>query len=253
MNGFELSVVIPAYNEADVLERTLCEVERELRSRDIPFEVIVADDGSTDGTLDIAQALVSRIPELRLLPLPHRGKGHAVKRGMLQAAKPYRLFMDADHSTHIRELEKFLPAIAEGYEVVIGSRKMQGAKITLHQPLVRELMGKGFTRLTNALLTGAVTDITCGFKCFTRRAAEQVFALQRISGWGFDAEILFLARRYEYRVKEIPVVWGDDPSTQVRLLGDTVRSLQELMAVRMWAWQGRYDGAMQPFDRQRRG
>ncbi len=247
MSGCWLSVIIPAYNEEAVIAPTVTAVRAYLRSRGAAFEIIAVDDGSADGTARVARELAAGIPELRVVELPHRGKGHAVRRGMLEATGAYRLFMDADHSTDISECEKFLPWLGRGYDAVIASRKMRGAMITKRQPLLRELMGKGFTSLTNVMLTGSVTDITCGFKCFTKQAAEQVFGLQRIDGWGFDAEILYLARRCGCRVKEVPVVWRDDPSSRVRLLSDTVRSVQELVAIRLWAWRGLYragaDGA----------
>ncbi len=235
-----LSVVIPAYNEEAVIRQTTEEVARYLTESAITYELLIVDDGSTDHTVALVRELMQRHPSLRLLQANHEGKGAAVKAGVLAAAGSRILFMDADHSTHIQEWKKCIPWLHDGYDVVIGSRKMPGADVKVHQPLLRELMGKVFTRLTNTLLTTQVTDITCGFKCFQADVAVRIFRLQRIAGWGFDAELLFLARRMGYRIKEVPVVWMDDASTKVRLMSDAIRSFNELMRIRIGAWRGWY-------------
>lgn len=236
----QISVVIPAYNEAAVIRQTVREVAAYLDAVGLTHEIVVVDDGSTDGTVAIVRELESRLPSLRLILASHHGKGGAVKRGALEAAGEAVLFMDADHSTRIEELQKCLPWLEDGFQVVIGSRKTPGAEVRVHQPPVREAMGRVFTWLTNQLLGTRVTDITCGFKCFTAEAAAEIFQLQRIAGWGFDAEILFIARHRGWRIKEVPVVWTDDATTKVRLLHDTLRSLSELVSIRAGAWRGRY-------------
>ena len=236
----QVSVVIPAYNEAAVIRQTVREVAAYLDAARLTHEILVVDDGSTDGTVAIVRELESRLPSARLIQAPHQGKGGAVKRGALEAAGEIVLFMDADHSTRIEELQKVLPWLRDGFDIVIGSRKMRGAEVRVHQPPLREAMGKAFTRLTNLLLGIRVSDITCGFKGFKADAAAEVFRRQRIMGWGFDAEILFIARRLGYRIKEIPVVWTDDATTKVRLLQDTLGSFRELLAIRAGAWRGWY-------------
>jgi dolichyl-phosphate beta-glucosyltransferase len=245
MAEVELSVVIPAYNEAGVIRPTLEAVARHLAGRGSAGELIVVDDGSTDGTAELVRALMRGLPSLRLLEGRHRGKGSAVKQGMLAASGRIRLFMDADHSTNIGELERCLPGLRD-HDVVIGSRKMPGSIVTVHQLPLRKAMGKVFTRLTNALLGTQLSDITCGFKCFRAEAARRLFSLQRLEGWGFDAEILFLARRLGYRIKEVPVTWANDASTNVRLGADAIRSLMELLQVRLGAWQGWYAAETEP-------
>ena len=240
MSAVRLSVVIPAYNEAAVIRQTLREVAAYLDAAGLTHEIVVVDDGSTDGTVAVVRELESRLPSLRLIQASHQGKGGAVKQGALEATGEAVLFMDADHSTRIEELQNYLPWLEDGFEVVIGSRKMPGAEVRVHQPPMREAMGRVFTWLTNRLLGTRVTDITCGFKCFTAEAAAEIFRLQRIAGWGFDAEILFIARRRGYRIKEVPVVWTDDATTKVRLLHDTLRSLSELVSIRAGAWRGWY-------------
>ena len=236
----QLSVVIPAYNEASVIRETVEAVERHLNASRITREILVVDDGSTDRTVEIVRALIRELPSVRLLQSGHAGKGGAVKRGMLEATGAAILFMDADHSTRIQEWEHFAPWVRDGYEVIIGSRRMAGAQVKVHQPPLREAMGKVFTWVTNTMLTTQVTDITCGFKCFQAEAAHRIFGLQRMTGWGFDAEILFIARRMGYRLKEVPVVWADDAATKVRLTTDALRSLKELFQIRLGAWLGWY-------------
>ena len=235
-----LSVVIPAYNEEAVIGGTVEAVEAYLTEAKISHEIIVADDGSTDRTVSVVHALSDHRPAVRVVQTSHRGKGAAVRRGMLEALGEYRLFMDADHSTPIGEWQRCAPWLRDGYSVVIGSRKIPGAKIKTHQPPLREAMGKVFTWLTNTVLATGVSDVTCGFKCFSSEAARHVFGLQRVSGWGFDAEILFIARRCGYRVKEIPVTWTDDASTKVHLITDALRSFRELISIRMAARRGGY-------------
>ena len=237
-----LSIVIPVYNEEAALRSTLEEVARYLTGRRVAHEVLLIDDGSRDQTVSIARQLEREFP-VRLFQSPHLGKGAAVKRGMLEAHGRYRLFMDADHSTHIREWDTCAPWLQEGFEVVIGSRKMAGANVMVRQPPVREAMGKVFTRLTNAMLSMNVSDITCGFKTFHAEAAQRIFSLQRMDGWGFDAEILFIAKRLGYRIKEVPVVWADDASTKVHLFKDAARSFTELIDIRLGALRGAYPTA----------
>ena len=234
------SIVIPAYNEAAVIAQTLQDIAIFLQARAWSAELLVVDDGSSDQTLERVREAMRAIPALRLLRTPHQGKGAAVRTGMLAATGHWRVFLDADHSTRIDELPSCAEWLRRGEAVVIGSRKIAGARIHIRQPLLRELMGKTFTRFTNLLLTVRVSDITCGFKCFTREAAGDIFRRQRIDGWGFDAEILFLARRLGYSIKEVPVAWTNDPTTNVRLAGDALRSFKELLAIRLGSWRGWY-------------
>ena len=236
----ELSVVIPAYNEERVIASTIQSVVVYLGGTGTSCEVIIVDDGSTDATVRVVQEAAAQHPGVRLLASPHLGKGGAVKQGVLSAQGRSILFMDADSSTRIEEWAKFAPWLSRGFQVVIGSRKMPGAEVVVRQPVLREAMGKVFTWLTNQLLTGGVSDITCGFKAFETGAAREIFGLQRMHGWGFDAEILFIARRRDYGIKEVPVVWADDASTKVRLGRDALGSFQELLQIRLGAWRGWY-------------
>ena len=180
-------------------------------------------------------------PRARVLEQPrNRGKGHAVRVGMLAAEGQFVLFCDADLSTPPQELDKFWPWLDSGYEVVIGSRKMAGANVSRRQPLWRESLGKGFTWLTNIIAAPGISDVTCGFKCFTHHAAQTLFSLSLIEDWSFDAEVLFIAQQLGYRIKEVPVSWHDEPGTKVRLWKDSVRSLLGLATIRANFIRGRY-------------
>ncbi len=236
-----LSVIVPAYNEEARLGQTLRQMLNYLQAHCSAYEVVVVDDGSADDTSGMARRFAADDERVRVIRTEMNwGKGHAVKQGMLTAAGELLLFSDADLSTPIEELDNFLSAFDEGYDIVIGSRKLSGAQVQVHQKPLREWLGKGFTWLTNLLITGNISDVTCGFKAFRRPAARQIFSLQRIDDWSFDAEILFLAQKFKYRIKEVPVRWRNDPRTKVNLLRDIVRSFVGLVRIRWNDWQGKY-------------
>ena len=236
----DLTVVIPALNEEGNIGQTLEKVAAYLGSHGTAYEVIVVDDGSTDRTASVVRAAARRDPLIQLLASQHLGKGGAIRQGVSAARGRYVLFMDADYSTRIEEWVQCASWLSDGFDVVIGSRKMPGAVVKVRQHPLREGMGKGFTWLVNRWLGTRVSDVTCGFKCFTAEAAHGIFGFQRVNGWGFDAEILFLARRLGFRLKEIPVMWANDATTNVRLARDATRSFLELVNIRCSAWRGRY-------------
>jgi glycosyltransferase involved in cell wall biosynthesis len=237
----ELSVVIPAFNEAERLGRTLGRVLDCLESLGRSFELIVVDDGSTDATAEVVRAQVAGGRQARLHRQPvNRGKGEAVRQGMLLATGHYRFFSDADLSVPIEMLPAFLGPLEHGHDLAIGSRRVRGAVIEVHQPAHRELLGRGYSALARGLLGLAVADITCGFKGFRAAVAADLFGRQRLTRWSFDAEILYLARRRGYRMVEVPVRWRDDASTQVRLRHDVLRSFAELATILWNSWTGRY-------------
>ena len=236
-----LSIVIPMYNEASRLSDSLPRLIEYFERQPYTHEYVAVDDGSSDGTADLARELFGDGRRVRIIASrPNRGKGHAVKVGMLAAGGKVQLFCDADLSTPPSEIERFLPCFGDGYKVVIGSRKMRGAHISRHQPLWRESLGKVFTWLTNQLATKDISDITCGFKCFTYEASQDLFSRSVIDDWSFDAEILFIAQQRGYAIKEVPVTWNDKPGTKVRLWKDALRSIRGLMRIRMNAMRGMY-------------
>jgi dolichyl-phosphate beta-glucosyltransferase len=196
---------------------------------------VVVDDGSRDRTAERAEAAGATV----LRNEANRGKGYAVRRGMLAARGARRLMTDADLSTPIEELERLGARIDEGYDVVIGSRALPGARIEVRQPWYRENMGRLFNLFVRALAVPGVTDTQCGFKLFTAAAARDVFAAARLDGFSFDVEALFLARRKGYRIAEVPVVWRNDAASRVSLLRGFL-AFPDLLRIRTNAWSGRY-------------
>jgi dolichyl-phosphate beta-glucosyltransferase len=233
----ELSVVIPAFNEALRLPTTLARIRQHLAGSS--YEIVVADDGSTDGTAERASAAGE--PALRVVRSErNRGKGHAVRQGMLAARGALRLMTDADLSTPIEELARLQARAREGFEVVIASRALPGARIEVRQPRYRESVGRGFNLLVRALLLPGLHDTQCGFKLFSARAAAEIFAATRLDGFGFDVEALVIARRRGYRIAELPVTWRNDAATRVSTARGLLAFL-ELARIRWNAGRGRYD------------
>jgi dolichyl-phosphate beta-glucosyltransferase len=232
-----LSVVIPAYNEARRLGATLGKVRAHLAARGTSHEILVVDDGSTDGTSGVALAEGGAVRVLR--HEPNRGKGCAVRRGMLDATGERRLMTDADLSTPIEELAKLEAALDGGFDVAIGSRAVEGARIEVRQPAYREAMGRLFNRLVRALLLPGLADTQCGFKLFTAAAAERSFGACRLDGFSFDVEALYVARRRGLRVAEVPVVWRNDAASRVGL-GGGAAAFADLLRIRFLAWRGAY-------------
>jgi dolichyl-phosphate beta-glucosyltransferase len=235
-----LSVVIPAYNEALRLPATLARVRAHLAGRGVPHEIVVVDDGSSDATAEVARAAGETVRVLR--HEPNRGKGYAVRRGMLAAAGERRLMTDADLSTPIEELVKLEAAIDRGFDVAIGSRAVAGATIEVHQPAYREAIGRLFNVLVQALLLPGLADTQCGFKLFTAGAAEAAFGACHLDGFSFDAEALYVARRRGLRIAEVPVVWRNDAATRVGL-GAGGAAFADLVRIRLLARRGAYGRA----------
>ena len=236
----ELSIVIPAYNEERRLPQTLRRVREYLSTRPASAEVIVVDDGSSDRSAAVVEEWRSKFAGLRLLSNGrNRGKGYSVRHGMLEARGRIVLFTDADLSAPIEEADKLLAALGD-YEVAIGSRGVDPSLIEVHQSPLRELAGKVFNAVVRAVTGLDFTDTQCGFKAFVREHARIVFEQQRIERFGFDPEILFLAKRHGLRAIEIPVRWAHDPQTKVNMIRDSLRMFGEVLAIR-WNWLlGRY-------------
>lgn len=245
--GIALSVVIPAFNEAPRIGPTLAAVKNWLESKGMPAEIIVVDDGSRDGTAERARAALSGFGESRILTLPeNRGKGAAVRAGVLEARGELILISDADLSTPIAEIEKFLPLIEEGADIVIGSRAVPGADIQVRQKALREGMGKFFNRLVRGLVLKGVPDTQCGFKLFRREAARRLFSEARVCGFCFDVEVLALASRRGFRVRQVPVVWRNSPQSRVRLVRSSLRMIADLVRVRRRVGRGCVIGGDRP-------
>jgi dolichyl-phosphate beta-glucosyltransferase len=241
MTDPHLSIVVPCYDETGRLGASLATILAWTAEQDFPVEVVVVDDGSTDGTAELAESHLTGVPHRVLRHDRNRGKGGALQTGMLAASGRYVLFTDADLSTPIEHAADLLAAHERGAPVVIGSRKTAGSQVSERQSLVRESMGRVFTGLANVVTGAGVSDFTCGFKSFTREAAGDLFGRLREDGWAYDAELLYLARRRGYAVTEVPVTWANDPSTRVRLLRDTLGSALGLLRIRLRALRGEFE------------
>ncbi len=236
-----LSIVIPAYNEEKRIPKTLKKILDYLEGKEYFSEIIIVDDGSTDRTRKVSVRIpTDRVPIRIHANSSNKGKGSAIRKGMLAAKGEYVLFMDADMSTPIDELDRIIPQFHKGYDIVIGSRKMPGVKINIHQPKHREIMGKMFSCLSRIMTVRSVHDFTCGFKCFRRACIKKIFSRQRLNGWCYDSEILFIAHTLGFSIKEIPVTWSDSSDSKVRLWKDVVLSVLDLIRIRINSMLGRY-------------
>jgi dolichyl-phosphate beta-glucosyltransferase len=241
----DLSIIIPAFNEESRLPKTLDSVIDYAQSRPCKTEIIVVDDGSTDQTAALANSYRQKYPGLRCISNGgNRGKGFSVRHGMLEAVGEIALFSDADLSTPIEEADKLLAAIREqNFDAAIGSRAMDRSLIQVHQSSIREMAGIFFNRMVQWILDIQLSDTQCGFKAFRRERARSIFELQRIERFGFDPEILFLAKRNGLRVAEIPVHWSHDAATKVNVAADGLRMFLELILIRWNAVRGYYSVA----------
>jgi glycosyltransferase involved in cell wall biosynthesis len=243
-NPPKLSIIIPAFNEEKRLPRTLARIRDHFTRQGenlAEIEIIVVDDGSTDGTARFAEEWARQMTSVRLVPNGgNRGKGYSVRHGMLEARGTIALFTDADLSSPIEESEKLLAALAAGKEVAIGSRALDRTLIAVRQSHLRELAGIIFNAFVRFFTGLPIRDTQCGFKAFVREPSRIIFAQQRIEGFGFDPEILFLAKRHGLRCEEVPVRWAHDPATKVHVLRDSLTMLADLLYIR-WNWLlGRY-------------
>ena len=246
------SIVIPAYNEAGRIPATLQEVVETVRRKGWSAEVIVVDDGSTDATADIVRRFAEERPEVRLLQNPgNRGKGYSVRSGLLKALGDVVMFTDADLSAPMEEAQGLFDAIAGGADIAIGSRWLERSRQTIRQPLYRQFFGRCFNAVTRLVMDLPFADTQCGFKAFTRAAAQTVFQLQTIQRWGFDPEILFIALKRGYRIQEIPVSWAHDERSRMSYLKDGIKMLQEIAIVRWNALLGRYNKSVERISRTR--
>lgn len=248
----QFSVVIPAYNEAARIPSTLEAVVNCIRTRGWSAEVVVVNDGSTDGTGNVVKEFAASAPEVRLLENPgNRGKGYSVRNGLLHSFGDVVMFTDADLSAPMEEAEGLFDAIAEGADIAIGSRWLERKRQTIRQPFYRQFFGRCFNALTRMVMGLPYADTQCGFKAFTRSAAQTVFQLQTIDRWGFDPEILFIALKRGFRITEVPVSWAHDERTRMSYLKDGLRMLQDIAQVRWNALLGRYDRHVERIQRPR--
>jgi dolichyl-phosphate beta-glucosyltransferase len=241
------SIVIPAYNESARLGATLEKVLAYVHGQGWDAEIIVVNDGSRDNTADIVRTFAAKNAALRLLENPgNRGKGYSVRNGMLSARGRIVLFSDADLSSPIEEAPKLFKALEAGADIAIGSRWLRAETQTQRQPLHRQLFGRVFNLLLRITLGLQFKDTQCGFKAFKQPAVQAIFPLQKIERWGFDPEILFLARKFGFKVQEISVAWGHSGDTRINPLVDGFRMFQEMLRIRWYALTGNYDAGSPP-------
>lgn len=237
--------MIPAYNEAQRIERTLDRVLDCVAQQAWSAEVLVVDDGSTDGTPAIVKRFMQEHPNLHLIQNPgNRGKGYSVRNGLLQAVGEMVMFTDADLSAPMHEAELLFDALRSGCDVAIGSRWLDRSRQTQHQPWYRRFFGRCFNGVTRLVMNLPYADTQCGFKAFRRSAAQVIFRLQRIERWGFDPEILFIARRLGFNIKEVAVSWGHDERSKMSYLRDGAKMLEEMAVIRKNSLLGRYEKAI---------
>jgi len=226
-----LSIVIPAHNEEKRLPPSLAKIDAYLKKQDYTYEVIVVENGSRDRTSEVVREFAKDHPYVRLIEVHTRGKGLAVKAGMLAARGEYRFICDTDLSMPIEEIAKFLPPVREGYDVLIGSREGEGAR-RIGEPEYRHIMGRVLNFIVKLTAVSEFEDTQCGFKMFKRKAAEDLFSVQRMSGIGFDVELIYVALRRGYRITDVPITWYFDPDSRMRLFQDSLKILLEIWEIR---------------------
>lgn len=235
------SIIVPAYNERARIGNTLEQLLNHLRQQNWNAEIVVVDDGSRDETLNFVSGVASQHPQVRVIQNPgNQGKGYAVRNGMLNARGEILLFTDADLSSPIAESTKLLAALENGADVAIGSRWMDPSLQFQRQSVKRQIMSRTFNIFLHLLLRFPYRDTQCGFKAFTRRAAERIFPRQQVTRWGFDAEILFLAHRLGLKVAEVPVRWGHDERSKIHPWRDGIYMGLDALRIRWNSWCGRY-------------
>ena len=230
-----LSIVIPAYNEKSHLSSTLKDIAQYLKTKTYDYEVIVVDDGSTDKTAEMASVGSKLFQSFKLLKnLPNRGKGYSVKKGILAAQGDYILFMDADNSTRIDQLEKLMQGMKQGFDIAMASRRIQGSEVATSQPIYRIFLGNIYILLSKLILQSNVQDYNCGFKLYKKEAANLIFTKLTRDNWSFDSELIFLISKFNLNAIEVPVKWVDKSKTsKVRPLQDGINSLLSLLVIRL--------------------
>jgi dolichyl-phosphate beta-glucosyltransferase len=237
------SIVIPAYNERARIGSTLEQVLEHLHEQKWNAEIVVVNDGSRDDTANYVQSFAAEHPQVRLIENPgNQGKGYAVRNGMLNARGQVLLFTDADLSSPITEAAKLFDAMEKGADVAIGSRWLDPSLQFQRQSLKRQIMSRTFNLFTRAVLTFPYHDTQCGFKAFTREAAQKIFPLQRITRWGFDAEIIYLAHHMKLKVAEVPVTWGHDEGSKIHPWRDGFYMGIDTLKIRWNSLTGGYSG-----------
>ncbi len=237
---YQVAVIVPAYNEENRIEVTIRAIDSYFQSKKISRQIIVIDDGSSDNTIQVVNTLKNIVGNLEIISYnDNRGKGYAVKTGMMNCCSEYMLFTDADNSTPIEDFDKFLPFLSK-HEVLIGSRYLRDSNIRIKQPKYRIFIGRLGNKLIQLILLDGINDTQCGFKVFQHAAAIEIFKRMKVNRFGFDIEVLSIARLLKYSIKEIPVNWCNSPDSRVRPIKDAIRTFKELVYIKLNLWGGRY-------------
>lgn len=235
-----LSLIIPAHNEESRLPDTLRKVLAYLSDQPYSFEVLIVENASLDRTFQIAQEFAHQNPLLKVIQCSQRGKGLAVRQGMLTARGEYRFMCDADLSMPINEITRFLPPVLSGVDVAIASREAPGS-VRYNEPNYRHLIGRVYNNLTRLLILPGLQDTQCGYKCFRGAIVDELFSRQTLGGWSFDVEILFIARRRGLRIVEVPISWTYTAGSKVSVIRSSFRVVLELLTIRLNGWRGLYE------------
>ena len=236
-----LSVIIPAYNEEKAIENILLEINSFFANQNYNGEIIVVDDGSCDSTVVVAKNLKSIIKNLTVLEnKKNYGKGYSVKKGILAANGKYKLFIDADNSTKIKQVNEFISFLENGYDLVIGNRDIKESMIKKHQPFYKEILGDMGNVFIRSLAVPGINDTQCGFKCFSDKSVKDIFPKLTINRWGFDIEILALANKFRYKIKSAPIIWENKKDSEVRLK-DYILTLADLFKIKINLITKKYD------------
>lgn len=236
----QLSIILPALNEEERLPRCLDQIDQFLKTQPYDAEVIVAENASTDRTAEITLEYAKTHPYIQLIQLKERGKGRAVKAGMLAASGDYRFICDVDLSMPIEEIVKFLPPASDGYDISIATREGEGAR-RVDEPEYRHFMGRVNNWIIKIMALRDFEDTQCGFKMFTGEVAQDLFSVQQMHGIGFDVELLFIAKRRGYKIREVPITWYFDADSRMRLVGDSLNILREIWEIRQNWRKGIYE------------
>lgn len=235
-----LSIIIPAHNEENRLPNTLGQIYRFMEKQDFPYEVIVVENGSTDRTYEIAREYVDKYENYHVFRNEQRGKGLAIQRGVQEAGGEYLFMCDADLSMPVEEISKFIPPQLKEVDIAIASREAPGS-VRIHEPQYRHITGRVFNTLIRLLVLPGLQDTQCGFKCIRAGVASDIFPYQTLTGWAFDVELLYIARRHGYRVVEIPIHWYFNADSKISVLRDSLRMFLDLLQIRRNARRGLYD------------
>ena len=242
-----LSIIIPAYNEEPRIVDTLRQVVEYQGSQPHSWEVVVVDDGSTDATASLVKAVAQDYPQVHLISGPHGGKGWAVHHGMQWTTGEYRFLCDADLSMPVEQMSRFLPPQASNFDIALGSREVSGAR-RIGEPFIRHIMGRAYNLLVRLLVIPNLSDTQCGFKCYRGQVAQELFPIQRLYGFAFDVEILFLARKRGLRMKEVPIDWYYRPQSKVRPIKDSMAMGRDILRIRWHYLRGRYKNLPAPLN-----